>query len=144
MRAITDKEVIGEVHNSMYQQWKKRGYATPVDTLMDCGVLSKKAYEEWRFGKVQYLEKVCTVNLRKLSFIMHQMRVFAKKNNWKCSFCYYKQWGTKRKQGYEPMVPLQFSKSGDMEVERWYGTHFVDAEKIRKLEKSKEGEVLHE
>lgn len=48
VRTITDKEVIGAVHNSMYRQWEKRGYATPVDTLMDCGVLSKKAYEEWR------------------------------------------------------------------------------------------------
>lgn len=144
MRTITDKEVVGAVHNSMYRQWEKRGYATPVDTLMDYGVLSKKAYEEWRFGKVPYLEKVCTVNLRKLSFIMHQMRVFAKKNDWKCSFCYYKRWGVKKKQGHKPVIPLRFSKSGDAEIEKWYATHFVDAEKIRQLKKSKEGEALHE
>ena len=117
VRTITDKEVIGAVHNSMYRQWEKRGYATPVDTLMDCGVLSKKAYEEWRFGKVPYLEKACTVNLRKLSFIMHQMRAFAKKNE----------------QGHKPVIPLRFSKSGDAEIEKWYATHFVDAEKVEQL-----------
>ena len=133
VRTITDKEVIGAVHNSMYRQWEKRGYATPVDTLMDCGVLSKKAYEEWRFGKVPYLEKACTVNLRKLSFIMHQMRAFAKKNDWKCSFCYYKRWGVKKKQGHKPVIPLRFSKSGDSEIEKWYATHFVDAEKVEQL-----------
>ena len=31
----------GQVHNAMYQQIKKRGYAAPVDVLMDIGVLSK-------------------------------------------------------------------------------------------------------
>ena len=33
------------------------------------GVLPKQKYEDWRFGRVDYLERVCTVNLRKLSFI---------------------------------------------------------------------------
>lgn len=39
---MNEKELTGMVHNSMYQQWKKRGYAAPVDTLMDCQVLSRK------------------------------------------------------------------------------------------------------
>ena len=39
---MTDKEIAGAVHNSMYHQWQQRGYAAPVDTLIDCGVLSKK------------------------------------------------------------------------------------------------------
>ena len=121
----------------MYQQWERRGYAAPVDTLIECGVLPKKAYEEWRFGKVPYLEKVCIVNLHKLSFIMHQMRVFAKKNQWTPSFCYYKQWGIKKKdgQGHKPVIPLRFSKSGEAEIERWYATHFVDKKKISLLKK---------
>lgn len=76
---INDKEITGAVHNAMYQQWKQHGYATPVDTLIYIGVLSKKSYEEWRFGKIPYLESTCTINLRKLSVIMHQMRVYAKK-----------------------------------------------------------------
>ena len=137
--AITGKEIIGAVHNSMYRQWQERGYATPIDTLIDCGVLSKKSYEEWRFGKVPYLEKVCTVNLRKLSVIMHQMRVYAQKSGWKPSSCYYKQWGVKKKggQGHKPVIPLRFSKSGDTNVEKWYATHFVDAEKIKQLKEEK-------
>lgn len=75
---MNDAQLIGAVHSAVYHQCKERGYATPVDVLMDVGVLPKKQYELWRFGKVSYLESVCTVNLRKLSFIMHQIRIYAK------------------------------------------------------------------
>ena len=66
---------------------------------------------------------------------MHQMRVYAKKSGLKSSFCYYKRWGMKKKngQGHKPVVPLRFSKSGDPDVERWYGTHFVDFKRIEQL-----------
>ena len=102
---------------------------------MDLDVLSKENYEAWRFGRVSYLERVRTVNLRKLSFILHQMRVYAQKTELKPSFCYYKQWGVKKKggQGHKPVIPLRFSKSGAADVERWYATHFVDAKKIAEL-----------
>lgn len=132
---VNQKELAGLVHHSMYQQWKKRGYAAPVDTLMDCNVLSQKDYEDWRFGKIPYLEKCCTANLGKLSFILHEMRVYAKKRGWKPSFCYYKQWGVKMKngQGHKPTVPMRFSKTGKEEIEKWYATHFVDEEKIQEL-----------
>ena len=38
---LNDKELIGKVHSSMYQQLKRKGYATTVSVLMDLGVLSK-------------------------------------------------------------------------------------------------------
>ena len=126
---MNEKELIGKVHSSVYHQCQRRGYAAPVDVLMDIGVLPKQKYEDWRFGKVDYLERVCTVNLRKLSFIMHQMRVYAQKTGLKPSFCYYKRWGVKKKtgQGHKPVIPLRFSKSGNPEVEKWYAPHFVDS-----------------
>lgn len=125
---MTDAELISAVHSAMYHQCQNRGYAAPVDVLMDIGVLPKKKYEDWRFGRVSYLEGVCTVNLRKLSFVMHQMRAYAKKAELKPSFCYYKQWGVKKKngQGHKPVVPLRFSKSGSPEIEKSYTKHFVD------------------
>lgn len=94
---MNEKELIGKVHSAVYHQCQRRGYAAPVDVLMEVGVLQKQKYEDWRFGRVDYLERVCTVNLRKLSFIMRQMRVCAQKSGLKSSFCYYKQWGVKRK-----------------------------------------------
>lgn len=132
---MNDKELTGKVHNAMYQQCQCRGYAAPVDVLMDIGVLPRQKYEEWRFGRVSYLESVCTVNLRKLSLVMHQMRVYAQKTGLKPSFCYYKQWGVKKKtgQGHKPVIPLRFSKSGDPEIEKWYATHFVDLKRTAQL-----------
>lgn len=137
---MTDTQLIGAIHSSMYHQCQRRGYATPVDVLMEIGVLPKKQYEAWRNGKVPYLEGVCTVNLHKLSFIMKQMRLCAQKQGWKPSFCYYKQWGLQKKngQGHKPVVKLRFSKSGDPEIERSYATHFVDLARTAQLKAEKQ------
>ena len=86
---MNNQELTAKVHSAMYAQCRKRGYAAPVDVLMNLGVLPKQKYEDWRFGKVDYLERVCNVNLHKLSTIMHEMRVYAKKAGLKPSFCYY-------------------------------------------------------
>ena len=132
---MNDKELIGKVHSAVYHQCQRRGYAAPVDVLMEIGFLPKQKYEDWRFGRVDYLERVCMVNLRKLSFIMRQLRVYAQKTGIKPSFCYYKQWSVKEKngQGHKPVILLRFSKSGDLEIEKWYATHFVDSKKAAEL-----------
>ncbi|MGX8710959.1 MAG: hypothetical protein ACQGTM_12025 [bacterium] len=130
-------ELIGKVHNSMYQQIKKNGFATPVQVLMDVGVLSKEDYERWRFGKIDYLERVCKINLSKLSFIMREIRTYARKNGLKDSWTFYKRWGQK---GKNHSVKLRFSKSGEEQIENAYATHYVDsavvAEKKMKQEAS--------
>ena len=132
---MNNADLIKKVNASMYQQCQRRGYAAPVDVLMDIGILPKQKYEDWRFGKVDYLERVCTANLNKLSSVLHQMRVYAKKADLKPSFCYYKRWGVKKKggQGKQPVIPLRFSKSGNPEIEKWYATHFVDTKQIAAL-----------
>lgn len=109
----------GQVHNAMYQQIKKRGYAAPVDVLMDIGVLSKTDYENWRRGRVDYLERVCKMNLHKLSEIMRLMRGYAAKTGLKPSWTFYRQWECKESR------KLRFSKSGKAEIEKAYATHFV-------------------
>ena len=96
---MNDHELVAKVNSCMYLQCRDRGYAASVDVLMDIGILQKDKYEDWRFGRVSYLERVCTINLHKLSTIRHQMRVYAQKAGLKPSFCYYKQWGTKKKDG---------------------------------------------
>lgn len=132
---MNDGELNAKVDSSMYHQCMNRGYATAVDVLMDIGVLTKQKYEDWRFGRVPYLEAVCSVNLRKLSLIMHRMRVYAQQKNLKPSFCCYKQWGMKKKSGQErkPVIALRFSKSGDTNIEKWYATHWVDSHRVAEL-----------
>ena len=67
---MTEKELIGKVHSSVYHQCQRRGYAAPVDVLMEIGILSKQKYEEWRFGKIPYLEQACIYNLRQFSTVI--------------------------------------------------------------------------
>ena len=132
---MNEKELIGKIHSSMYHQLQTRGYAAPVDVLMDTGILPKQKYEDWRFGRVRYLEAVCNANLKRLSFVLHQMRVYAQAHELKPSFCYYKRWGVRKRSGtdHKPVIPLQFSKSGSPEIEQSYATHFVDLTRVQEL-----------
>lgn len=102
----------------MYRQCKSRGFAAPADVLMDIGVLDKKKYDDWRHGRVPYLEAVCTVNLHKLSEIMKVVRAYAVANGLKPSFTDYRQVGSKDRK-------LRFSKSGNPAIEKAYATHYV-------------------
>ena len=60
-----EKEVKRLVHSNCYE----KGYVCAVDMLLQLGYLTKDDYESWRFGRVDYLEKVCKTNLGKLTFI---------------------------------------------------------------------------
>lgn len=79
--------------------------------------------------------------LRQLSFIMKQVRSYAKKAGLKASFCYYKRWGVKKKHGRKAVIPLRFSKSGTTEIEKAYATHYVDVVRIGQLKEEKQRQV---
>ena len=131
---MNDEELRARVRESMFRQCHMRGYAAPADVLMDIGALSKKNYEDWRFGRADTLERVCSMNLSKLSAVLREMYACAKAQNLKPSFCYYKRWGVKKKgQGRRTVLPLRFSRSGDAEIERRYATHYVDEKRIAQL-----------
>ena len=119
----------------MYRQIQTRGYVAPVDVLIDTGILPKQKYKDWRFGRVRYLESVCTANLRRLSLVLRQMRSYAQAHGLKPSFCCYKRWGVQKKNGTgrKPVILLQFSRSGSPEIERSYATHFVDLARVQEL-----------
>jgi hypothetical protein len=122
-------EMIGKVHDSMYRQIQKNGVATPVQVLMDLNILSKEDYDQWRFGKVDYLERVCKANLSKLSSVMKEIRSYAAKHNLKGSWTFYKQWGQKH---LSHARKLRFSKSGAEDIERAYATHYLNPDKTSK------------
>lgn len=97
----------------------EKGYVCAVDLLMRLGYLTQKDYELWRMGKVEYLERVCKVNLKKLSLISKTMRVFGRQSKLKPSKTAYMSWGKGKKR------PLKFSKSGRPNIEEAYATHWV-------------------
>ncbi|MBS3976851.1 MAG: hypothetical protein KGZ75_09045 [Syntrophomonadaceae bacterium] len=117
---MNKEELKHKVHDIASGTLKEKVYISPVELLMKIGVLSAKDYEDWRFGRVPYLEKVCKTNLRKLSFIMKELRTYALEKHLKPSWTAYNQWGVKGKK-----IPLRFSKSGDAVIEEAYATHYI-------------------
>ena len=92
---------------------------TPVDVLMEMGNLTKKNYDSWHKGQVQYLERVFEGNLSKASrilriigFHMHDLNMVPRRT-------VYRQRGKGKKH------LLRFSKSGNKRLEEAYTTHYV-------------------
>ena len=97
----------------------EKGYLCFVDIFMKLGYLSKSDYENWRFRRVSPLERVLTVNLSRINFIMKTVRRNSLNGHLRPSLTVYKSWGKGKK------TLLQFSKSGDPAIETAYATHFV-------------------
>ena len=97
----------------------EKGYLCFVDIFMKLGYLSKSDYENWRFRRVSPLERVLTVNLSRINFIMKTVRRNSLNGHLKPSLTVYKSWGKGKK------TLLQFSNSGDPAIETAYATHFV-------------------
>src|SRR5207247_1895057 len=89
----------------------ERKYVTPIDVLVGIGWLQPRRVEEWRQGRVDYLERVTQANLSKLSRTMKTFRRWARSRGLEPSETGY----VTRSRGRRP---LRFSKSGDPEIER--------------------------
>ncbi len=122
------QELQKKVRHTVYQLIWEKGYASPLDLFLKMEKISPKLIEEWRFGRVPYLERVLHGNLAQMSFIMKELRKTAKEMDLKESYTAYMSWGKGRKR------PLRFSKSGDSQVERFYSTHYVKPPKVERME----------
>ena len=83
------------------------------------GLLQPIHLQEWRKGKIPYLESVIHGNLSKISFVMQCLRKWAKEKNLKPSKTIY----LVRTKG--PKKEAQFSKTGDSSIEEAYKTHYI-------------------
>ncbi len=122
-----DKEVKRLVHQNRYE----KGFVCAVDVFMQMGYLTKKEYEDWRFGRVDYLEKVCKINLSKLTLINKLIRKYSTELDLKSSWTGYNKYGKGVKHR------LRFSKSGLKNIEDIYSTHYVDNKRINELKEIK-------
>ena len=98
---------------------RAKGYICFIDVFMKLGYLSRADYENWRFKRVPCLERVLTLNLAALNFVMKTVRRNSLNGHLKPSMTVYKSWGKGKK------TLLQFSTSGDPSIEAAYATHFV-------------------
>ncbi len=91
----------------------------PVDVLVRMDLLSTEQVEDWRRGRVPYLEQVVRCNLTKLSRLLRILRFHSHDLKLVPSVTVYRRWdkGPKRR--------LRFTKSGDPRLEEAYGRHFT-------------------
>ena len=92
---------------------------TPVAVLVGMGLLDPAKLEDWRFGRVPYLEKVINCNLTRLSRVLRILRFHAHDLKLVPSTTAYMRWGKGPKQR------LRFTKTGDGRLEEAYSRHFV-------------------
>lgn len=116
-----------KIKNSVLQNINNKGYVCTIDILLDLKYLSNKDYEDWRLGKIKYLEKVCQVNLNKLTLIRKITKQHSSQLGLKSSWTSYNQFGKGKKQR------LQFSKTGKFEIEEQYATHYIDKRRIEEI-----------
>jgi hypothetical protein len=107
-----------------------RGYVSAVDVLVGMGWLDPKLLEDWRRGRVDFLERVVHANLSRISKAMKLFRAWAAARELRPSETAYVRWT----RGHRP--PLRFSKSGNPNIERSYRTHWV-SRKFAAAEKRK-------
>ena len=122
-----EKKVKQLVHSLAYE----KGFVCSVDVLLRLDYLSLTDYESWRFGKVEYLEKVCKANLGKLSLINKAIRTNAHELKLERSWTGYHRFGKGENQ------KLIFSKSKDSKIEEAYATHYLDKKRIVELKGNK-------
>jgi hypothetical protein len=91
----------------------------PIDVLVGMQLLSGDDLEQWRRGRIPYLEKVIGCNLTRLSRLLRILRFHVHDLNLVPSTTAYMRHGSGPKQ------QLRFTKTGDVRLERAYATHFI-------------------
>jgi hypothetical protein len=92
---------------------------TPIDVLVGMHLLSPEKVQDWRRGRVPYLEHVINCNLTRLALLLRILRFHVHDLNLVPLTTDYRRWGKGRKQR------LRFTKTGDARLEVAYATHFA-------------------
>ncbi|MBI3307634.1 MAG: hypothetical protein HYZ84_07510 [Candidatus Omnitrophica bacterium] len=110
------------VIQAAYAALKEQKYVSAIDVLLRIGWLMPSRLKDWRLGKVVCLEQVIQANLSKISYAMKFFRKWALEQGLKPSQTAYLM----RTKGLRQ--ELQFSKSGDPNIEAAYRTHYLSPE----------------
>lgn len=113
------RELEGRVIRAAEAALSNQQYVSAIDVLCGMGLLHAAEANLWRRGRVGFLEQVIQGNLSKISSSMEIFRCWAQEKGLKPSETAYVR---KTRGG---TVRLQFSKSGDVSIEKNYCTHYV-------------------
>ena len=97
----------------------RKHYVSAIDVLCGMGLLMPTHVDDWRKGRVDFLERVIQGNLSKISSSMAVFRRWAMEKGLKPSETGYVR---STRSG---TVALRFSKSGGAEIEKHYRTHYI-------------------
>jgi len=124
---MNNKDLVKNIFSIANSLVHEKGYVCSVDVLMKLGYLSITDYREWRFGKIDYLERACRINLNALSLMNKAIREFSRRRHLSEAWTEYNQHGCKTKRR------LRFSKSGNPRIEKLYATHYLDAARLKEM-----------
>ena len=107
----------------------EKSYVSIIDLFMAMGWLKPDKLNDWKLGKISYLERVITANLSKISRKMKEFKSWAIHSKLKARITIYKHKSHR----------LRFSKTGDLNIETAYSTHYllIRPEKKRQVSKIK-------
>jgi hypothetical protein len=97
----------------------RQQYVSAIDVYCGMGLLLPHQVNAWRKGQIDFLEQMIQGNLSKISSSMAIFRRWANEKGLKPSETGYLR---RTRSG---TLPLRFSKSGDMAIEKSYRTHYV-------------------
>ena len=129
---MNNKELEKKVKQFTSELAYKKGYVCSVDVLLKLGFLTEADYQNWRFGRIPYLEKVCQVNLTKLSAVNKFIRKYSAEWNLEESWTGYNKWGK------GPKKRLIFSKTRDNKIEYAYATHYLNKNRMIEIKREKQ------
>jgi hypothetical protein len=108
-------------------------YVSAIDVLCGMGLLASSAVDSWRKGRVEFLESEIQGSPNKISSSIAIFQRWAQEKGLKPSEAEYVR------HARSGTVPLQFSKSGDPQIEKVFRTHYVSpALSERKVQKLQE------
>jgi hypothetical protein len=96
-------------------------FVAPIDVLVGLGWLTTAHVNQWRQGRVDYLERSINANLNKISRAMRIFRRWAQQRGLQPSETAYFARARHRRD-------LRFSKSGNPTIEQAYRTHWVSSQ----------------
>ena len=111
-------------------------FVAAIDVFVQMGLLRSQDLEEWRAGRLPYLEKAIKCNLSSASRILRLLRMHAHDLNLRPSATSYVRRTRSRR------LRLRFTKTGDLKLEEAYARHFLAARSSNRTRGSR-GHIYH-
>ena len=116
----TKDKLYKPVTQAILEVLKRSDHVSPVEVLLQMDRITKKQYEDWRFKRIHYLERVTIGGLGKMNRILQILELHCRMMNLKSSQTIYHKWGKGGKR-----ITLRFSKSGHPNLEAAYSRNYV-------------------